>query len=251
MIDVLYVAYNRLAYTRESFTALLRNTDWSEVESLYVFDDASTDGTAEWLEAAVLDHADGGVLADTYYRMSWARKGGPVAAMNWYLDERRDSEDATTEMFAKVDNDFVVCPGWLREMIRQMTLHPELDLLGTEPFVGDPTPAPYGDRTITTARHIGGKGLIRLRAFRQCRPSPGGFNGYQGFTQWQEQHEQVSKAWITPDLLCFGLDQMREGPYRDLAPVYAGLDWMRMWPVYGGDDHYSWWKPAFEDVPQP
>lgn len=240
MIDILYVASNRLEFTRESFDALVENTNWTEVSWLLVCDDGSTDGTAEWLSQRCdeIDHGSSEFVVNV--DLHFAPFGGPVAAMNLMLD----SLSPGVEMFAKLDNDMVVPPGWLDDMLRTMTSNPGLDILGMEPFVGNPTASP-SDRGITPAEHIGGKGLIRTRAFSQCRPVPGGVNGYQGFTQWQHQHPQVSKAWVTPDLLCFGLDQIDLDPFPALTDTYVGKGWMRRWPQYanGGKDYYSWWTP--------
>lgn len=274
MIDVLYVSSNRLEFTRQSFEALLANTDWDQVKSLYVADDGSTDGTAEYLFEAATTRVPSHVRGI----FNSGRFGGPVAAMNWYLDEAPhgiclrcvgtgrilvtevgeipageyvceecDGSGLTSvDVFAKIDNDFVVCPGWLPEMLRQLELHPSVDILGTEPFLGDPAMPGTVHRDVEIARHIGGKGLIRLRSFSHCRPQPGGYNGYQGFTQWQEKHDTIVKAWISPDLPCFGLDQIRpeHGPWRALAEEYEAKGWQRLWPVYGNDEHYAWWEPV-------
>lgn len=236
MIDILYVAHNRLEFTIASFNALLDNTDWDEVAGLFVADDNSGDGTATFLSRTI---EAGKVPENVSVTWNGSPFGGPVAAMNWYLDGPSDDVD----IFAKIDNDFVVCPGWLPEMLKQMTLHPELDILGMEPFLGDPSMPPLPGRTIQEARHIGGKGLLRLRAFSHCRPTPGGEHGYQGFTQWQEKHPEITKAWISPDLPVFGLDQIREedGHWRARALEYEAEGWSRTWPVYGGDEHYRWW----------
>lgn len=234
MIDLLYVSFNRVEYTRLTFRALLDHTDWGQVRHLFVCDDGSTDGTAGYLAEACRD-------CPVPYTINGERFGGPVAAMNWYLDHA--SPDV--EMFGKVDNDMVVCPGWLGEMLHQMELHPRIDILGMEPFLGDPAMPGTVHRDIEPCEHIGGKGLIRHRAFGDDRMTA---NGYFGFTGWQTSNPDVHKAWIKPDLPVFGLDQMRPdaGPWRGLALVYEQKGWQRLWPSYGGDDHYRWWLDAIE-----
>lgn len=237
MIDILYVAYNRLEMTVESFTALTRNTNWRSVRRLYIHDDGSTDGTSEYLDAARHE-----VKAETVFQRK--RLKGPVSATNWYLD-RADGE---VDRFAKIDNDFVVCMNWLSEMLKVMTAHPGIQILGTEPMTGAPTPVKRGDKSrgILEARHIGGKGIIRLSAFSHCRPRPGGFNGYQGFTQWQEKHPEITKAWITPDLPCFGLDQLPFEPWQSLAEYYEQKKWARRWGPYSEEatGYWGWWTPV-------
>lgn len=267
IVDLLYVSYNRLEYTRASFEALLKHTDWSLVRRLYVADDESTDGSRDFLLDAIAD-------APVPRVMTGGRFGGPVAAMNWYLEYEStceacdgtgfkggelygdiclacngSGEEKHPDVFAKIDNDFVVCPGWLNELTRVLAAHPELDVLGMEPFTASETnpPAmpPFAGRSITgMVEHVGGKGLIRRRVFSHCRPVPGGFNGYQGWTQYQTMHPEVSKAWVTPDLPCFGLDQIRDEDsdhWRALARGYEAEGLQRLWPEYGGSEHYAWW----------
>lgn len=241
--DILYVAYNRLAFTRETFTALLENTNWEHVVTLFVRDDGSDDGTAEWL----IDRCDEFQATGTHVNVVFngERWRGPVASMNWYLDQHTEAD-----RFAKIDNDFVVCPGWIDEMLKIMTAKPELSILGMEPWhEGPPVPVPDGQRRITEARHIGGKGIIRKRIFDTCRPSPNGHNGYGGFTEWQCEHEDVTKAWICPDLPCFGIDQLPFEPWASLAAEYTEKRWSRSWGPYGTDGtfdaYWDWWTPRF------
>lgn len=272
-VDLLYVAANRLEYTKQSFEALLAHTDWGLVHRLYVADDASVDGTAGYLQ-----HAMERCPVET--RFNPGKFGGPVAAMNWLLDYPEDTcgycagagvvgqldepipqacrgcDGRGTlrppDVFGKVDNDFVVCPRWLNVLVDTLALHSEVDVLGTEPWFGNPAPAPASGSAAREVSapvdHVGGKGLIRRRIFSRCRPQPGGFNGYQGWTQYQTFHPEIKKTWVVPDLPCFGLDQIREedfdGKWRHLALDYEGKQWQRMWGAYGDDKHYSWWSPV-------
>jgi glycosyltransferase involved in cell wall biosynthesis len=248
-IDILYVAFNRLEMTRESFGALLRNTHWDHVDTLYVVDDASTDGTSEWLyDQQMLWKSDNGPQADygTDFILSDRKLGGPVAAMNWYLDATRDQEHPDT--FAKIDNDFVVCPGWMDIALRLHYLGSNIDIIGFEPMSGRPQMVRkdnHAEWRLNEANHIGGKGLIRKRAFERsgCRPHPHGKHGYQGFTQWQRKHPDVIKAWISPDLCCFGLDQLPFEPWNSLTTSYVQKRWQRRWGPYDSLDttYWQWW----------
>ena len=231
MADVLFVAWNRLAFTRESFEALLANTDWAEVERLFVHDDASSDGTAEYLAEAVAR-----CPAEVVFQSRELRS--PVAAMNWYLDS-----DGDMDRFAKVDNDFVVCPGWLNELLWVFTKNPGLDIVGMEPTFGPPTSQHLEGRSFKPTSHIGGKGLIRKRAFVYCKMVP---DGRLGFTAWQERHDFVEKGWVTPDLPVFGLDQLPFEPWASLTQEYVEKGWQREWPKYEEDAeaYWDWWKPV-------
>lgn len=238
MADILFVSFNRLAFTQAAFTALLRNTEWDEVEQLLIADDASTDGTAEWLtdEATRFSRVTG---VETL--MHPGPTGGPVAAMNWALDNR----SADADRVAKIDNDFVVCPGWLPEVLRQMTINPGVDVFGLQPRFGPASPPPDYTRTVEECRHIGGIGVMRHRMFELCRPVA---NGRFGWTEYQTEHPAVRKAWVTPDLPCFSLGQIAAEPWVSLAREYIQAGWMREWPEYvnGGRGYYEWWLAAEE-----
>lgn len=241
MIDLLYVSFNRLEMTRESFQSLIDNTEWAEVARLHVVDDGSVDGTKEWLREAVKEAPTDG----RFYGHRRPRGiGGPVAAMNVLLDNLSEG----VEQFAKIDNDMVVPPGWLTDLLATMTRNPGLDVLGMEPFVGDPTASPFR-REVTPAVHVGGKGLIRTRVFSHCRPRPGGRNGYYGWTEFQTKHRDITKGWATPDLLAFGLDQLGFEPWASLVDRYEAKRWARRWPPYSDPFAYcSWWAPVHMPV---
>ena len=145
MIDILYVACNRLAYVQQTFPVLLANTDWSQVGTLYVADDRSKDGTAEYLREQLRD-------SPVDYLVNGGPFGGPVAAMNWYLDHAHDAGES--DRFAKIDSDFVVCPGWLPEVLHQMTIHPGIDVFGLQPRMGPAVAPPCLTRTVEQARFI-------------------------------------------------------------------------------------------------
>lgn len=240
MIDLLYVAYNRLEFTRWSFGALIDNTNWDLVSAVHVQDDGSTDGTAEHLEAQCA------YLQDLHPRLAvyfhGERVGGPVAAMNAYLE----LEDPAP-LLAKVDNDFVMSPGWLDALHAVLQANPDLDIIGTEPGILLDVPAEgkyeAGGYRYRPCEHIGGKGLMRVSAFDGRPMHPSGPHGYFGFTEWQVKHEEVKEGWIDPDLRCFGLDQLPRQPFQSLTKKYVTAGWQRRWPPYGEDaaHYWDWW----------
>src|SRR5215213_4395702 len=98
-VDLLYLAWNRLAFTRETFSTLIDNTDWRYVRELFVYDDGSSDGTREWLAEHVRD-----VPAPCrFIRSSF---GSPVTAMLDWIGRAR------APILAKTDNDAMLPPGW-------------------------------------------------------------------------------------------------------------------------------------------
>lgn len=231
MIDVIYLAWNRRAYVEFSFPLLLANTDWHLVNRLVVYDDGSTDGTATWLsEQVVAWNTD---QKHPPIEMHHTRFQSPVATMNHYLDNYE------SDMFAKIDSDIAVPPGWLEEMNRMMYLNPSLDILGMQADSGPPSHGRDSRRRVEEASHIGGVGLIRRRAFKFCRPVP---RGRFGWTEHQQLHADLTKAWIRPDLATFELDKLPFQPWTSLALEYVQLEWQRPWSPYPTDanDYWDW-----------
>lgn len=224
MIDLLYVSFNRLRFTVESFGALMENTSWGEVEKLYVVDDGSTDSTADFLRGAI-------EVVPTEVEFMSDRFGGPVAAMNLYLERGK------SDVFAKIDNDFIVPPDWLDEMLNVWETA-DLDVLGTEPFIGLDEEA---ERSYEPCEWIGGKGLIRKSIFDGPIPADGRF----GWTHYQASHS-FRKAWVKPDLRAFGIDQLPFEPWESLAAEYEEKGWQRRWPAYNpaSEPYWSWWTPV-------
>lgn len=228
MIDLLYLAHNRLEFTKASLAALEANTDWSKVGQFIVYDDNSTDGTREFLEEAT-----------QYLRVQTIKRfgtfGHPVNVMRDYLLNHQKHS-----IFGKIDSDTMVPPGWLNTCLDVMERHPHLDLLGIEAF--NEVSATNEPRSYTEARHIGGIGLMRLSAFhRHGLPAPEG--RYQGFTQWQTRNERVTKGWINPSLPVFLLDRLPFEPWRSLSKEYVEKFGQRDWGPYdeSSSELWSWW----------
>lgn len=237
--DILYVCKNRLEYVKHTFKALLNHTDWTQVATLFIADDNSTDGTYQHL-CEQLDVIEGKKIEYRFFR----NFGGPVGAMNKYLDIAHDG--GWSDRFVKIDSDFVVCSGWLEEVLRQMTLHPEFDVFGLQPRLGPAVAPPCPHRNVEEARFIGGIGAIRHRIFETCRPRPNGPGGRFGWTEYQSAHA-FRKAWVTPDLPAFCLDLLPFEPWLSLAKSYIDKGWMRPWPKYDGMGQSYWGDWVAED----
>jgi glycosyltransferase involved in cell wall biosynthesis len=223
IVDVLFLSWNRLAFTKTAFEALLANTDWSRVRRLRVFDDGSTDGTWEYLIGRCADARRAGILTSA----GNMRRGSPVEVMREYLLGK------PADLFAKIDNDVVVPPGWLETMLAVMDANPTVELLGMEAGMtevagrdGKPWDGVY---RVEPATNIGGVGVFRTAAFfdrPELRP-----DGRFGFTEWQVEND-VPRGWITPDLPVPLLDRMPGEPWRSLSEEYVAAGWQREWGVY-------------------
>lgn len=226
MIDILLTTHNRKAYVEAVLATLLANTNWDLVHHLHILDDHSVDGTYEFLLDAVRD-------APVETTVTTARFGGPVAAMNHMLDRTQ------MQVFAKIDSDTIVPPGWLDTMLDVMVDNPGLDALGTEPGFAEPVQPDYVTRGYQPAAHVGGQGLFRVANLQKHRPLPK--DRYFGFTQQMRKH--MTCGWIDPSIAAFNLDHIGSEPWRSLAEAYVAKNWSRSWPVYPSEfaPYYQWW----------
>lgn len=233
MVEILYLAYNRLAYTEASFRLLRENTDWERVSRLVVYDDGSSDGTYEWLEE------NARVATADLIEVRSQRFGSPPAIMNDYL--------ATTEaeLFVKIDNDILTPPGWIESALSVMERHPELELLGLDGGMTGVPDDPWEPERCgyDPCSHIGGVGAMRVQSFHRRPPLMA--RGRHGFTQWQEKHEPV-RGWITPGLAVAELDRIPAEPWRTLAAEYVQRGWAREWGEYS--HHHPWWDGMLEQL---
>lgn len=244
--DIIFLAKNRLDFTKASFESLIKNTNWNIVHRLYVYDDGSTDGTRSYLFGRI---ADGFVPVNTTLIEGY-KFGGPASIMRNYALNK----GCCQELFAKIDNDVIVPPNWLDECMEVMNTHPELDLLGIEPwmsrtphFKGGPrSPSPELESSLHSgyARcdSIGGIGLMRRRAFEKYQDL-GQHSIYGGFTDWQIQHRDLIKGWMVPPLSLFLLDRLPIEPWRTYSREYISKGWQRAWSGYSLDNPFwKWWS---------
>jgi len=236
-VEILFCAWNRREYTEASFELLKRNTNWNKVSRLVVYDDGSEDGTLEYLQG---EH-DIPVPAFEIRHGGWHSTG---ATMNDYIAM------AEAEHFVKIDNDIAMPPGWLERVCSAWYRHQHFELVGMEaawngPYKGQQRPSGY---TIMPAKHIGGVGLMRVKAFEWRRPVPLslGKNGRAGFTIWQHRYH-VKAGWLKPDLPNVQLDKIPEEPWASLAARYVEKGWARPWEPYL-PDMKGWWEWLPQDV---
>jgi len=112
MIDLVFISHNRLAYTQKALSTIL--CDKEEQFNLYIWDNASTDGTKEFLRDSVKDpRIKGLILSKTNV--------GQTEAVNEIWGASK------AELLGKLDNDCMVTPGWTRTLAQA---HAEIPRLG-------------------------------------------------------------------------------------------------------------------------
>jgi hypothetical protein len=229
MIDLVFPVYNRLEFTMVAARALAAHTNPALVGKVHVYDDNSVDGAGR----AAFE-----ILAATFPSTIVIRRetgfGGPVEVMNEYLNFSR------CELFAKIDNDTVVCPRWLDICFQVMQRNPRLDLLGIEPHHQIEGPEYESERGYDIATHIGGIGLMRTECFKRSRRMLYQSQVYYGFTHWQVLEEEVRKGWLTPALPITLLDRIPVDPWKSLSEKYLANKWQREFSVYDPASHVLW-----------
>ncbi len=98
-VAIVLVTHNRLEYTQKSLPRLLE--DPNEEFDLYLWDNASTDGTGEYLKDGVQDPRIVEVVLSE-------ENAGQTGAMNYVWSKTK------AELVGKLDNDCLVTPGWTR-----------------------------------------------------------------------------------------------------------------------------------------
>lgn len=160
MIPILMLTKDRLNLTRKALTMLLRHTP-GEFRAV-VFDNASDDGTQEWLTDQILQDRTGNLMVH-FSPVNVGIQGG----MDWFHDQFPD-----VEFYAKVDNDTVVPHNWLNLMFPIME-NVGADLVGCKHYTCSqgaldamqkaekdgfaPFPSPGGSGIIYRRRYVEGR----------------------------------------------------------------------------------------------
>lgn len=109
-VAIVLVTHNRLEYTRLALASLL--ADAAEEFSLTIWDNASTDGTQEYLESV-----DDPRIKEKIFSKE---NIGQTGAMNYAWSK------TNVELVGKLDNDCLVTPGWTRIFAKAHQDIPEL-----------------------------------------------------------------------------------------------------------------------------
>jgi glycosyltransferase involved in cell wall biosynthesis len=104
------VTHNRLEYTKQCLEAIDRNTSPGDDWKVVVVDNASTDGTQEWLQS---DEADS--LIDHLILNRVNKYPGSACNQGWMMGLHKFSEENFTHL-CRLDNDCLVQPGWYEQV---------------------------------------------------------------------------------------------------------------------------------------
>jgi len=113
-IDLVFITYNRLEYTKLSLASVL--ADPTEEFTLTIWDNASTDGTVEFIKQEVNDPR----IADVVFSKE---NVGQMAAVNEIWGKSK------SDLLGKLDNDCIMTPGWTRTLAQAHADIPELGVV--------------------------------------------------------------------------------------------------------------------------
>ncbi len=111
-IKLVFITYQRLEYTKLALASVL--ADATEEFSLTIWDNASTDGTVEYLKNEVSDRR----IADVVFSKE---NVGQTTAVNEIWGRSK------ADLLGKLDNDCIVTPGWTRTLAQA---HRDIERLG-------------------------------------------------------------------------------------------------------------------------
>ena len=184
-MKILFITYNRLEYSKQSLQSLLdaQNCD------ITVIDNASTDGTTEWLKSLHRSN-----LEVIYNKENLGVRG----AMNQFFELTKDEE-----WIGKVDNDTIVLKDWADKLKEQVEIH-GLDIIQAKHHIIQAT-HPLGWDGFTKNMQeisdglylnnfVGGSGIIiRRNIIKEPLPKTNWILG--GWFDWQLAHPEVKKAF--------------------------------------------------------
>ncbi len=119
-IDLIFISFNRLEYTKLALASVL--ADPTEQFSLTIWDNASTDGTRDYLRNEVRDPRIKDVVLSR-------ENVGQIAALNEVWGSSK------ADLVGKLDNDCIVTPGWTRTLGQAHEDIPELGVIACWHFM--------------------------------------------------------------------------------------------------------------------
>lgn len=162
-IDLVFITHNRLDYTKLSLASVL--ADPTEEFSLTIWDNASTDGTSEYL-SSVKDPR----IVEKVFSKDNVRLHG---AVNNLIDKSK------ADLIGIIPNDFILSAGWTKKIAQAHVEIPESGMIGCWHFFEDDFSYERAKHKIQTfGRHRifrhpftgGGAGLVKLETMKKFGP---------------------------------------------------------------------------------
>jgi GT2 family glycosyltransferase len=117
LVSILVVTHDGLPHNRLCLESLDRRTDWPRTEILFA-DNASTDGTREWLES------EGARRGKEFRLLTFGENRGFAPAVN------AAAASARGDYLCFLNNDTVVTRGWLSALVRHLERDSSLGMVG-------------------------------------------------------------------------------------------------------------------------
>ena len=115
-ISIIMVTFNKLEYTKQCLESIIRNTEYPNYEIIIV-DNASVDGSVQYIQE--FEHSTKGV---SFIRND--KNLGFAAANNM------GANSATGDYLVFLNNDTIVTPGWLQELLYCLNKYPLAGMIG-------------------------------------------------------------------------------------------------------------------------
>jgi glycosyltransferase involved in cell wall biosynthesis len=180
-MKVLFTTYNRLEYSKIALEALKKTGC-----EIIVIDNASTDGTQDWLKG------------QNVWVIYNKENLGVSGAMNQFLEITKNDE-----YVGKVDNDTVVPKDWAEKTLDILKSN-DLDIVQPKHYIIKATYPDGWDGFVKTlpkigeglwkSDFVGGSGIVfRRRCVKGYLPKTDWVLG--GWNDWQKAHPEVKKAF--------------------------------------------------------
>jgi glycosyltransferase involved in cell wall biosynthesis len=181
-IEIIFLTFNRLESNKVTLPAML-NSDPDIDYGVHIHDNNSTDGTVEWLKS--FEHPK--ILSKTFSPTNLGI--APVTNKFW--------QTSKAEFIGKVDNDLIVPPGWMKEVLSRLE-HAQKDKMGpvtlyhwidewSKDLVTANVPifTTSNGSKIVRSSHTGGNYLMHRYLIDKWGLVPEGQGLKGGFTTWQ------------------------------------------------------------------
>lgn len=206
---VLFTTYNRLDYTKQALKALKQ----SNCGEIMVVDNASTDGTQEWLKTqkgiTVIQHEE---------------NLGVSGAMNTFFNRTE-----LDEYVSKVDNDTIVPKDWLEKMILRCRIL-GIDVMQAKHSVLSAGNLSFDEwmaklqkvsNDVFLSIHVGGSGVVVDRK-KIKEPVDKSQWVLGGWTQFQNRHHNLKKAFCSAvEIELLDMKDDNEPDYRKYPEYYV------------------------------